>query len=133
MTTKTNLPRYYDHLGVWERVRLRLAAQARKDEVEEQRLADKAPYRLLRMQHHLHTELAINTLTLIYVSEQLEAACGHFFALLKFPRSEEAIDAASDEELRLLMLLHDMNAYFFHVRAQAWRRLCGDIGVDPDA
>ena len=128
----TTLTRSYQYLSAWERVKLRLAAHSRKDEVEEQRLDGSAPTTPLPFKHHQLTEVAINTFTLIYITEQLDAASSYFYALFKLPKGDEEIDAAQDDDLRLLLMLHDFNAYLFHIRAKAWRRLWTEIGIDPD-
>ena len=133
MTTLKNLAtfsgRYYEHLAPSERVRLVLEAQKRGDDAEATRLFDSAPARMIDLKHHQLGETVLHTLALVYVSEQLEAAGAYFFAAMKIVGGVEDL---ADEELRFLLFCYDVHAYVFHIKAQAWRKACEGLGLDPD-
>lgn len=120
MNTK-GLARMYDTLGMWERLPLRLAAQARGDETEAHRLL--GPVRAMYLREPMWTELALRVMALIYLTEQLDAAAGFLFARW-MAGGEEADDWAFTAAAY---------AYFFTANAAAWRRFCADLGVDPEA
>src|SRR5262245_12179496 len=120
------LARLYDQITLWERIPLLLAADARGDESERQRLFDASPLRTWRFSEHLLAEQALHTLALMYITEQLDAAAGYFFALWKMqdadnPRPEDWLRAA------------EARAYFFTANADAWRRFCAELGIAPEA
>ena len=123
------LTRHYEHLSVWERVRLRLAAQAREDEVEEHRLNDTAPILQVPTRSHFRTELVLHTFALMYVAEQLESASWHFFAQMKLREG----DVTDPDVLGSLAAIACTHAFCFHIRMLGWKKFCRSLGVDPDA
>jgi len=121
------LARLYDRLTVWERIPLLLAAEARGDEAEYRRLFDASPLRTWRGSEHLLAEQALHLLALIYVGEQLDAAANYFFALWQLD------DAGDPRPEDWLLLMIEVNAYFFTANAEAWRRFCGKLDIAADA
>ena len=125
----TPLAPLYERLGIWERIPLAIAAQARGDDGEYQRLFGSARQRTSVLPEHLLAEQALNVLALIYVSEQLNAAAIYFFAQMKKQSGGDELD---DEPLDW-QLLADVHAYFFTANAEAWRRFCVELDLVPTA
>jgi hypothetical protein len=120
--TTPRLTQLYDRLTIKERIPLLLAAQARGDASEYQRLLRSSPQRTWCFAEHLWTEQALHVLALTYTSEQLDAAAGYFFARWRLEdAAEEWLPAA------------DACAYFFAANAAAWRRFCTGLGIAPAA
>jgi hypothetical protein len=120
------LARLYDRLTVWERVPLLIAAEARGDQAEYQRLFNASALRTWRFSEHLLAEQALNVSAMIYVGEQLNAAASYFFDLWQMqdpddPRPEDWLIAA------------EACAYFFVANAEAWRRFCSELNIAPEA
>ena len=120
------LARLYDRLAVWERIALLIAAQARGDDAEYQRLFDASALRTWRFSEHLLAEQALHVLTLQYVTEQLDAAVNYFFALWQ---SQNADDPRPEDWVQAV----GVNSYFFTENAEAWRRFCAELDIAPDA
>jgi hypothetical protein len=94
MTINT-LARHYDRLGAEERFRLILAAGARGDEAEQDRLYLAAPRITLRFSHHAPWAHAFDQLaTLVYV-ELLDEVARHQDA---FERWSDAAEDSDDED-----------------------------------
>jgi hypothetical protein len=126
MITANGLAHLYDRLSVWERIPLLIAAEARGDEAEYRRLFDASALRTWQFPKHLLAEQALHVLTLIYVGEQLDAAANYFFALWK-------MEGPGDPQAHEWLHLAEACAYFFVVNADAWRRFCVGLDIDPDA
>src|SRR5262249_35066791 len=91
------LTKLYDHLAVWERIPLLLAAHARGDHSEHQRLFDASPLRTWQCPEHLLAEQALHVLALVYIAEQLNRGATYFFVRLQMsngPRPDEWLPAA---------------------------------------
>jgi hypothetical protein len=112
----------YDRLSVWERIPLLLAADARADDVEYRRLFDSAPPQAHEFPDHLLVEQGLHVLTLIYVTEQLDAAASYFFAVFQMPHDE------TDDWL----FAASAAAYFFATNAAAWRTFCEELSLSPE-
>jgi hypothetical protein len=115
----------YDQITVWERIPLLLAAQARKDDDEHDRLFTSSPLRTWRFSEHLLAEQALHVLALTYINEQLDAAASCFFALFQLLASKEHPE-------QNLELLADSSAYLFTIRAEAWKQFCSFIPVPSE-
>jgi hypothetical protein len=124
MSARAGLTQFYDRLTVWERIPLLIAADARKDEAEYGRLFATSPVRTWRFSEHLMAEMALHTLALTYIGEQLDAAANYFFALW---RLEDPADPRPDDWL----LAAESAAYFFTANAEAWRQFCDGLGIAP--
>ena len=59
----------------------------------------------------------------MYVTEQLESVAALLLRADEVPRMRQG-STPRRADSAILLLLHELNAYFFHVRAQAWRRFC---------
>jgi hypothetical protein len=120
------LAKLYDRLTSRERLPLVLAAQSRGDSLEHQRLKDSAPSRLWRLLDYCMGELALNVLALIYVGEQLDHAACYWHALWR-------LDDPDGPDEALWRLTAAVTSYVFSCNAEAWRRFCRGIHIDPDA
>src|SRR2546430_4838607 len=121
----TQLARLYDRLTVWERIPLLIAAQARKDDPEYERLLNASPVRTWRVPEHFPVELAVNVMALVYVGEQLAAAGTYFFTLHQMADADDAV--AKDWRLAA-----EISAYLSAANLDAWRRFCSDIGITAE-
>jgi hypothetical protein len=114
----------YDRLQVWERIPLMIAAEARNDDAEYQRLTRSSPVIPSLLPAHGLSEVSIHVSALAYVCEQLDAAANHFLALW-------SIDGSQDPEEWLLIA--DTYAFFFASNAQAWRQYCSELSIASEA
>jgi hypothetical protein len=117
------LARMYDRLTVWERIPLLIAADARGDDTEYQRLLDTSPPRAWHFSEHLLAEQALHLLAMTYIVEQLDAAASYFFALFQL---------GNDPQPEHWLLPAESAAYFFTANAAAWRRFCADLDIAPN-
>jgi hypothetical protein len=120
------LNRLYDRLRIWERIPLMVAAGARGDTAEYDRLFGASPMRTWHFPEHLLAEQALHVLAMMYVGEQLDAAGSYFFALW-------CMGGADDPERGDWLLAAEGCAYFFTVNAEAWGRFCSELGIAPDS
>jgi hypothetical protein len=120
------LTRLYDRLSIRERIPLLVAAHNREDDVEYQRLFHASPVRTWHFPEHMLAEEMLHVLALNYVSEQLDAAAVYFFA-----REQAAHEDEPKPDDWLLAIA--TSAYIFAVNADAWRRLCSEQGIAPEA
>ncbi len=119
------LTRLYDGLDPWERIPLLIAADAKGDVAEWQRLFDASPIRAFRFGEHAMAEMSLHTLALMYITEQLDAAATYFFAVWQM---------GHDDDPRTIdwPLAADASAYFFTANLDAWRRFCSELDVSPE-
>lgn len=122
MNTNT-LAKHYGHLTPRERIPLLLAAWARDDALKEQRLSDSAPTELFDMPDYGLPFMALSTLSLMYITEQLDHLAVYWHAVWRLTTEE---DNPSDWKM-----LADASAYVFRCNAEAWRRFCGGLNIDP--
>jgi hypothetical protein len=115
------LARLYDRLTPLERIPLILAADARGDEVESRRLNDSAPIRHRVFRDHHWPNMGIQTLTLIYLTEQLDL-------LVEYWHSSWRLEVEPDKNWKGL---RDASAYRLVCNADAWRRFCEGLAIDP--
>jgi hypothetical protein len=77
------LAKQYGHLTPWERIPLMLAAEARGDKVEQRRLTDSAPIEAVKMPDYLMPMMALNTMSLMYIAEQLDNLASYWHAVCR--------------------------------------------------
>jgi hypothetical protein len=118
------LAKLYDRLSPWERVPLWLAAGARGDEAERQRLARSAPRKAFQVPDTYGLLEGLRTVAARYVMLQLDMACWYWFAF-------GALGAESEEDGPHWQALR-MVAYEIGANAALWKRFCADLGIDPD-
>jgi hypothetical protein len=124
--TDTGLTKLYSQLLRHERLPLMLAAQARGDQREQQRLAASAPLRVWRVPDYVIGDLAANVLALVYVGEQLDCAANYWHALWRLEDPDDPDSAA-------WRLAADVSAYVFARNAEAWRSFWQELHIDADA
>jgi len=127
------LARHYGALTPWERLPLLVAASARGDAVEEDRLARAAPKNGFRVPDFWGLAEGLDDLVKLYLLDQLDLAALYwrFAGLLE----QESWDRPSRQERqrqeRRWQLLK-MLAYRYVVRADGWRLLCAEMSIDPE-
>jgi hypothetical protein len=127
------LAKHYGKLTPWERVPLLVAAGARGDEAEADRLARSAPTRLFEVPdyHGLCEGLLLLAGAHLIVQLDLAVSIGAGSALLaqqlRFPKEQEVKDREGWRQ-RL-----QLAAYRFVVNADAWKLLCTGLNIDAEA
>lgn len=101
-----------------------LAAEARGDHVEQQLVQSATPYLVYRFPDTRLPLMMLHTLTLIYVSEQLDQA-----ATLLDSLWITAFQGDPDGALNLVGLI---SAYRFRIGREAWQQFTQGLGVDGD-
>jgi hypothetical protein len=133
MNTKA-LARHYDQLTPHERLPLIIAASARGDEVEAERLARSAPRRTFALPDYHGLADALRLLALAHTAEQLHHAC-------LFRQVEGLIEQAADPDDRSeayraridrLLRGHKVAAYVLVAHDDGWRHFCAGLGIDPE-
>jgi len=97
MTTVNAVARHYDRLTPEERFRLIVAAGARNDPAEQDRLLNTGQSLTLRMPEHTPFAQAFNELLLQLFIELLEAATGYLDTFLQAEAAEAAEARATDD------------------------------------
>ena len=132
MTTK-QLARYYQTLTPWERLPLIVAASARGDVVEEDRLARSVPKHGFRVPDYWGLAEGLDDLAKQYVLKQLDLAVWYWRLtglMEREPWSRPSRQDQQREERRwpLVRIL----AHRFVVRAEGWQLLCAELHLDPE-
>jgi hypothetical protein len=115
------LAKLYDRLTPWERVPLWLAADARGDGLEKERLATSAPRKLIRVADSYSLLVALHRLASHYMMVQLHLACAYQTAV----GADLAGLAENDGTLRMV-------AYDLTSSADLWQRFCAELGFDAE-
>jgi hypothetical protein len=128
------LAKHYDKLTPWERVPLLIAAGARGDEAEQERLARSAPMNLCRVSNFRGLSDGLYALANFYMMTQLDLAAWHWHILTVLAENSLCFNKkeAKQHEDRLWNVIR-LLAYRFVVCADAWGCLCGELGIDPHA
>jgi hypothetical protein len=131
----TGLTRHYDLLTAWERLPLILAALNRDDAAEEKRLSDSAPTKTAGVPHHFGLWAGLTDLAVAHQMQQLERVGyllggGLFLAIAKGKATAKGktIDEEEEPAPRVRLL-----AFRLVVAADAWKLLCDELQVAPDA
>lgn len=127
------LARYYETLTPWERLPLLVAASARDDKVEEDRLARSAPRLAFRVPDYWGLAEGLDDLAKLYLLEQLDLSVGYW--RLTGLLGQEPLGRPSREDRRRekrQWQLVKMLAYRSVVLADGWRLLCTQLQVDPE-
>jgi hypothetical protein len=131
MNTKS-LTKHYASLTPWERVPLILAAIARKDDLEADRLGWSAPRVLFKVANHYGLEEGLECLAGFYLMNQLDLVACY----------QEALTCSMEGDLlyrgREWREHHDLFwnaarilAYRFLVLVDAWKLMCTELQIDP--
>jgi len=118
----SGLARHYDTLTAWERLPLLLAALNRGDDAEAERLASSAPTRPALVPHHCGLWEGLGLLSVAHQMLQLERV----YCLVSATALLAAGEVEGEGRLR-------MSAFQFVVEADAWKLLCAELGIDPEA
>jgi hypothetical protein len=127
------LAKYYNCFSPWERLPLIVAASARGDEVERDRLARSAPTVHFRLPNYWGLANGLRQLTMLYALEQLDRAAAYWWAkdFLKAHALLGYQSLAPDDEERISKLLAGL-ALCFVLRADTWKLLCAELHLDPE-
>src|SRR5437763_549523 len=128
----TALARHYDMLMPWERLPLLVAAEARHDAVEYDRLARSAPKRLFSVPDCRGLLEGLAAVAQQYVLQQLDSAA--FFWrrwALEEPDSIDPQQESRHQDSRAWPALQ-FEAYKVVVRADGWKLLCAELQIDAD-
>jgi hypothetical protein len=132
MNTKP-LGKLYDRLTPHERLPLMVAAADRGDEAEADRLARSAPRFACRLPDYHGLGEGLLLQLLFYMIAQLDRAAIYWHGtglaeeLSEFPIGKD--DRARAKRWRKLLRLV---AYNMVVEADAWKRLCAELHIDPE-
>jgi len=128
-----NLVQHYATLTPWERVPLLVAASARADEVERDRLARSAPQYTFRVPDYWGLGEGLDDLAQRYLLSQLDlAAC--YWRIAAFLHQEPlgcSRQQGRQHQQRLGKMLKVL-AHFVAVRVDGWQLLCAGLHLDPD-
>jgi hypothetical protein len=128
------LAKHYGALEPWERVALVVAAAARDDLQEVDRLSGAAPRLRFNAPDHLGHLEGIEFVSLLYMVRQLDLTCLYW----RISGALESCSADGDDARtrrlcdRLYRVMRGLG-YVMTAHAAAWRRLCAELAIDPDA
>ena len=140
MTTST-LAKHYGQLTPRERVPLIEAAATREDETELARLVNSAPRTALRVPDYTGFATSLQEACFMYMMEQLNLATCYwraegllardFYFADAQPRRKKPGQPKDATEDRLFPLVRFVG-YRIVTNANAWRRFCGNLNIDPE-
>jgi len=119
------LARHYGQLTAWERLPLLLAALNRGDDAEAERLAISAPTRAALVPHHNGLWEGLGLLSVSHQMLQMVRAYRMACAMAVLGSGRDN----GEEPLRHLRML----AFRFVIDADAWKLLCAELRLDPEA
>ncbi len=132
MDTKT-LARHYQSLTPWERLPLMVAAAARDDDIEMERLASTAPRHGWRLPNYYGLHTALSDLAMLYLIRQTDLVAAYWRATA-LEQQQLAWRLEGQNELQVSVEgLRKIYAMYFLVDAEAWKLLCADLKIDGDA
>ncbi len=120
------LARHYETLTPKERLPLIMAASARGDEAERQRLVLSAPTVCYRVPDHFGLAMAFREVSELHFMELLDLAGLHDQAM-------GMADATDDEKQSARVLdVARLVGYLFKVKLAGWREFCAEYSIDPE-
>jgi hypothetical protein len=124
------LARHYDVLTPWERLPLLVAADARGDDVESDRLIHSAPQQVFQAPDYWRLLDGFEGLVKLYLLQQLDGAAflWRLLGALEQGLLFEAPRQRQREE-RLWQMIQ-WEAYKLVVRADGWKLFCGELQID---
>jgi hypothetical protein len=133
MNTKC-LAKLYDRLTPRERLPLILAASARDDEVEGQRLAQSAPRMALRLPDYHGLGEGLFLASLFHLIGVLDVAALFWLTQGRLAEWQAWADEKEDEDdwLNRMDAKVRMLAYVLTAKRDGWRRFCAELPVDPE-
>jgi hypothetical protein len=120
-----HLARAYDQLTPQERLALVLAASARRDDVELDRLMTSAPRFGLTAPHHFGLTEAFLLLSMLQFMELLEMAGAYLAAFEATGNKRKQEREAAWEQVMLL-------GYYFQTYLAGWRQFCTEMNFEPE-
>ncbi len=120
MTALKKLEKNYSRLTPAERLELLVAARARGDQAEIDRLEETAPQLRYKMSHHFGLGEALTRVAAIHLINRMERAGAVMVALAFLDRPEAAP-----------LVLPLLTAYAEDVAG--WEKFCHDLGMEPNA
>jgi hypothetical protein len=126
------LARHYGVLTPWERLPLLVAALARGDDVESDRLIHSAPQQVFQAPNYWRLLDGFEGLVKLYLLQQLDGAA-FLWRLLGALEQSLLFDAQRhrQREERLWQMIK-LEAYKIVVRADGWKLFCGELQVDAE-
>jgi hypothetical protein len=126
------LAKLYDRLTPNERLLLILAASARGDEAEWNRLAHSAPKEAFRLPDYYGLAEGMQLVSLSHLLELLDAAALYWQAggmLAEWTALAEGEEDAPTKKLRATV---GMFAYMITVKVDGWKRFCSEFNIDSE-
>jgi hypothetical protein len=131
MNTK-GLAKLYDRLTPRERLPLIVAASAREDEIELERLARSAPTVAFRAPDYFGLAEAVQMLGLFHVLQVLDLATLFWHASGAAADRRGLFDEEDDAVQERLWGCTRMFGYLITVKAEGWQRYCVEMQLDGD-
>jgi hypothetical protein len=126
------LAKLYDRLTPRERLPLILAASARDDEVEGQRLAQSAPRMALRLPDYHGLGEGLLLASLFHLIGVLDVTALFWLTQGRLAEWTALSDKDEDDSLNRLDAKVRMWAYVLTAKRDGWRRFCAEVPVDPE-
>jgi hypothetical protein len=126
------LAKLYEHLTPKERLPLILAASARGDEVERERLARSAPKEGFRLPDYYGLAEGMQLVSLLHLLELLDVAALHWQAGGMLAEWEALSEEGEENPPKRLRATVGVFAYVFTTKLDGWRRFCSEFNVDPE-
>jgi len=121
------LTRQYDKLTAQERLALLLAAEARGDRHEFNRLMETAPRKNYSVPHHAPLLDTFLDLSKLHFMQLLDTAACYFDAFEQ-PGRKRGRGADPLEGWDMVLLL----GYLFRTYLEGWRQFCAELNIDPE-
>jgi hypothetical protein len=126
------LAKLYDRLTPWERVPLIIAAGARGDQEEQERLKNAASTHLYEVPDYHRLSEALCQLANLQLIIQLDLALLYYQATGMLEVYLLLTGAANDERENRLCKMMQVLTYRYVAHADAWRQVRGRLQVDPE-
>ena len=128
------LAKMYDLLTPFERLPLIIAATERGDDAEADRLARSAPRIHVALPDYYGLGDGLLLLSLFHMIGQLELGLLYWqVSGLAAQWEEFIVDKEDEARAERMRGCTRFVAYRFCVEADAWKRLCGELKIDPEA
>ena len=126
------LSRLYDRLTPRERLPLILAASARGDEAELDRLVQSAPSKVFRVPDYFGQAEGVELAALLQQIELLDVAAAYWWVGGMLAEHEAWTDGEEDEISKRLRAVVRMFAYIFTTKLDGWRQFCAESKIDAE-
>lgn len=127
------LAKLYEHLSPKERLPLIIAASARGDETERNRLAHSAPTARFQLPNYYGWAEGMQLVSLFHLLELLEAAARNWQTAALLEQEESLGKKANPARRDRLEELTRITAYVFTVNMDGWKQFCSEFPIaSPD-